>query len=240
MAKNVEQSVKPAKRRRRIVLRVVGGVLGLLVLLEGVGLLLVLRQSVEYPRYWAARAEEPAPAEAIRVVAYGDSSAMGIGAWRPEDSLVGRIVRHVADQTGRPVQVINHSSGGGGLAEVLERVTESELAAADLIIVTAGSGDAAMPIDVFERRWRDLARSLPADRTVISGIPPGRDWEARQAVLAKAADDAGIGHADVAGEFLRAQRLDIFAPDFTHVNSTGYWLWFRAFQPHIDEVLARR
>ncbi|WP_409463955.1 hypothetical protein [Amycolatopsis sp. GA6-003] len=76
---------------KRISRRSAGMAVGALVFAEIITLLALWRQTRTYPRYWAARAAEPLPPNALRVVAFGYSAAMGIGARRPEESLVARI-----------------------------------------------------------------------------------------------------------------------------------------------------
>ena len=48
----------------------------------------------------------------------------------------------------------------------------------------------------------------------------------------------GVKRADFARVFTGAgRRIDIFSWLFPHVNSTGYYYWFTAFQPEVDKVL---
>lgn len=224
---------------RRTALRVVAAVVAVLALAEFAGLAHVAWQREAYPDLWSKRAAEPVPADAVRVVVLGDSTAMGIGAWHPEDSLVGRIVDHVERRTRRPVHVTNRSTGGGGVLDAHGSVVAAEVARADLVIVSVGSGDVGRtPPAQFRRQLGRLAQLLPAERTVFSGIPPRGNWRTYQGILDDLAVDRGFLCADVAAQFLRARRLDMFAPDLVHVNSTGYRLWFQAFRPHLDAITA--
>lgn len=235
----------PARRRRRRnrVLRVAGLVAAVLVLTEVILLLLMFRQSRTHPTYWEERATEPVASNALRVVAFGDSAAMGIGAWRPQDSAVGRIVEYLGRRTGRPVHIVNLSTGGATVGTVLEQqLPRADLASADVVIVIAGSADAIaeVPLEQFRANMRELAELLPAAATVLSDVPLQSGREPYQQILAEVADSRNIAHADFAGAFRSARRIDVFAPDFTHVNSTGYRIWFEAFRPHLDKIIASR
>jgi lysophospholipase L1-like esterase len=223
------------------VLRIVALVGSVLVLVEAVLLLLMLRQAVTYPKYWAARAAEPVRPNDLRVVAVGDSAAVGIGAWRPQESLVGRIVNHLRVRTGRPVHVTNLAVGGATVGSVLERQRAAEFATADVVIVVAGSADAGSKVAPakFRADLRKLAELVPAERTILSDVPLQRGREPYQRILADVADSRRIAHADFATAFRTARRIDVFAPDFTHVNSTGYRIWFEAFRPHLDAIVDR-
>ncbi len=230
------------RRRRKIILRVVVGVVAVVLVAEATGLLLELRQARTYPKYWADRMAEPVPPDAVRLVAFGDSAAMGIGAWRPEDSVVGRIADYLGQRTGRPVHVANHTTGGGTFGTVLdEQLPKADLDNADVVIVIAGSNDTGskVPLDVYRSNVEAVTEALPADRTVLSDVPLQGGREPYQRILAEVADARLIAHADFAGTFRAARRLDVFAPDFTHVNSTGYRIWFQAFQPWLDKIIAR-
>lgn len=228
-----------ARAKRKVALRVAAALVVVLAVSELVGLVRVHWQGTAYPNYWANRAAEPTTPDAVRVLVYGDSSAMGIGAGRPEDSIVGRIVRHVSERTGRPVHVVNRSSGGSGVVNARRRVDAGDVARADLVIVSAGSNDVGelAPAE-FRRQLAKLVEKLPAERTVFSGIAPVRGWRPYQDALAAIAEERGVRYADVATQILNARRLDILAPDFAHLNSTGYRLWFEAFRPHVDALTA--
>ncbi|MFI7067112.1 SGNH/GDSL hydrolase family protein [Kribbella sp. NPDC050124] len=230
------------RRRRRIALRVMAIGVGLLVLAEITGLLLELRQAKTYPKYWADQAAEPVAPQAVRLVVFGDSAGVGIGAWKPEDSVVGRIAGHLQERTGRPVHVANYSVGGGTFDSILTgQLQRADVARADVVVVIAGSNDtgAKVPLDTYRANVTKLLEALPADRTVLSDVPLQRGRDNYQRILAELSDARGVAHADFAGAFRSARRLDVWAPDFTHVNSVGYRIWFQAFRPHLDTIAAR-
>ncbi|MGV9296172.1 SGNH/GDSL hydrolase family protein [Amycolatopsis sp. NPDC003676] len=172
------------------------------------------------------------------MVAFGDSAAIGIGARRPEESLVARIGEYLAERTGRPVHLANLSTGGGRVATVLEQL---DLADADAVIVVAGSADAIarVPLGQFRADVRELVEHVPADRAILSDVPLQLGSKPYQKVLAEVADEAKVAHSDFARAFRTARRFDVFAADFTHVNSRGCQIWFTAFRPHLDVLVER-
>ena len=194
------------------------------------------------PGYWQARMREPMPPNGLRLVAIGDSSAIGVGADRPTDGFVGRIAGYVAERTGRPVHIANVSVGGATAADIVSaQLPQVELDTADLVIV-AHSADltSRVPRDVFRADLARLVDALPAQRTVYSDLPKLPGWEAYQAILEETTDARGIRRADFASVFDReGRRLDIFSWLPPHLNSRGYWYWFLAFRPQVDAILDR-
>jgi len=122
------------------------------------------------------------------------------------------------------------------LAHQLQKV---DLDNADLIIVvTASDLEKRVPLDQYRANLHTLLSSLPPQKTIYSDFPiePGRD--AYQAVFQQAADERGIRRADFARIFNgEGRRLDIFSWLFPHLNSRGYYYWFLAFKPKIDEII---
>jgi lysophospholipase L1-like esterase len=198
-------------------------------------------RAASYPGYWQARMREPLPAEGIRLVALGDSSVLAVGADDPMKGYVGRIARYITDKAGRPVHITNVSSGGTTADVVRDQLPQVDLAAADIVIV-ADSNDLenGVPLDDYRAILTTLVGALPADRTVFSDLAllPGRD--PYQALLDQVTDARGIARADFAAIFSgEGRRLDIFSWLPPHLNSAGYQYWFRAFQPEVDQILAR-
>lgn len=231
----------PARRLLRggaRALRVAGLIL-LLIVVQGA--LELGASAVESPLHWQARSDAPVVPGAVRMVVLGDSAAQGIGAARPEESVAGRVVTHVEQSTGRPVHVTNLSRGGATAAEILrDQVPAADLESADLVMVIAGSNDIgrATPLEQFPRDLTALLAVVPAERTVLSDVPLQPGWEPYQAVLAEVADARGVRRADFGGAFQAAgQTIEIFAVDFTHLNSLGYSYWFEAFRPQVDAVI---
>jgi acyl-CoA thioesterase-1 len=232
--------------KSRLVLRIVLAVVGVVVVAAGyvgVNIGVALWRANGTPGYWQARASEPVPPGALRLVALGDSATQAIGATRPQDGFVGRIADHVQQQTGRPVHVTNVSQGGATAGDVVRnQLQHVDPRGADLVIVeTSNDMEQHKPLDEYRRNLSALLDALPPERTVVSDQPLEDGWQPYQRVLREVADRHGIRRADFAKVFTQQVRDDdIFSWLPPHLNSLGYWYWFTAFQPQIDEVLAAR
>lgn len=224
---------------RAILWRAVVAVMAALVLLAVIGVARTAIRAASLAAYWQARAREPAPPEAFRLVALGDSAVMAVGADDSMAGFVGRIAAYVEQRTGRPVHITNLASGATTAAIVDEQVPRVDLSQADLVIV-ADSNDleSGVPLDAYRAVLGRLMDAVPAERTVYSDLPllPGRG--PYQAVLAEVADAHGIARADFAAVFSGAgRRLDIFSWLPPHLNDKGYGYWFEAFRPAVDRLL---
>jgi GDSL-like Lipase/Acylhydrolase family len=224
----------PARRRTVIIL---GSLVLALILYIGINVLLAARHAAAFPKYWHDQAAQPIPADAIRLVALGDSIMQAIGAAHPEDGIAGRVASYLGTKTGHPVHVTNVSVGGATIREIIDQqLPQVDLNQADLIIVaTATDLERRVPLASYKADLRALLRALPPGKTIFSDLPlePGR--EPYQAKLEQVADERGIQRADFAKVFRNeGRRLDIFSWLFPHVNSKGYYYWFTAFQPEVD------
>ncbi|WP_409179566.1 SGNH/GDSL hydrolase family protein [Amycolatopsis sp. VS8301801F10] len=139
------------------------------------------------------------------------------------------------------MRLTNLSSGGGTVATVLDQLHRADLAEADAVLVAAGSADAIarVPLGQFRADVRELAERVPADRPILSDVPLQRGSKPYRKALAETADEVKIAHADFARAFRTARLFDVFAADFTHVNSLGYRIRFTAFQSHLDVFIGR-
>jgi lysophospholipase L1-like esterase len=226
------------KRKRTMLM--IGGIAFVLVLFIGINVGLAARHAATFPQYWQDKANQPVPANAIRLVALGDSIMQAIGAAQPDEGIAGRIADYLHAQTGRPVHVSNVSVGGATVQAIIDQqLPRADLHQADLIVVaTATDLERRVPRDTYRANLRTLLRALPPDKTIVSDLPlePGRG--AYQAILEQAANERGVKRADFARVFSGAgRRLDIFSWLFPHLNSKGYYYWFTAFQPEVDKVL---
>lgn len=225
--------------RRRIV--IILGIFALaLILYIGINILLAAQRAAAFPKYWQDKATEPVLPNAIRLVAMGDSIMQAIGTAHPEDGIAGRIAEYLRSRTGRPVHIANVSVGGATVQDILDQqLPQVDLSQADLIILaTATDMEQRVALATYEANLRTLLDALPPDRTIFSDLPlePGR--EPYQAVFQRLADEQSILRADFAKVFRgEGRRLDIFSWLFPHLNSKGYYYWFTAFQPEIDQLI---
>jgi len=215
-----------------------------LFLAIGINVALAARKAASFPKYWRGKANQPVPPNAIRLVALGDSIMQAIGATHPEDGIAGRIASYLTAKTGRPVHVTNVAIGGATVQDIVDHqlpqvdLSQVGLVQVDLVIVaTASDLERRVPLEVYAATLHTLLWALPAEKTIFSDFPfePGRS--AYQVVFQQAADERGILRADFARVFNgEGRRLDIFSWLFPHLNSKGYYYWFRAFQLEVDKV----
>lgn len=233
------QSTWTSDDRRRLLLSI-GTIVVLFAFFVGMNVWKAYQNAATFPRFWEAKANEPIPANAIRVVALGDSATQAIGANQPMDGFVGHIATYVQAKTGRPVHITNVSVGGATYTDVVQKqLPKVDLKTADLVIVESSNDvEQQVPLDTFRAALDALIQVLPADKTVISDLPlePGRDTY--QTILQERADASHMMRADFAHIFNNeGRRLDIFSWLFPHLNTKGYGYWFLAFQPGVDTIL---
>lgn len=219
---------------------IIGGIVLVLLVVIGIKVIVAARHAATFPKYWQDRANEPVLPNAIRLVALGDSIMQAIGADDPAEGIAGRVADYLYTQTGRPVHVTNVSAGGATVQEVAAlQLPLVDLNQADLIIIaTASDLERRISLDTYRANLRSLLQALSPEKTIFSDLPlePGRDDY--QAVFQQVADEYGVQRADFARIFTgEGRRLDIFSWLFPHLNSKGYFYWFLAFQPEVDDVI---
>lgn len=192
--------------------------------------------------YWRKRMRESKPADAIHLVALGDSTVEAVGAKRPMEGYVGWIAEYIKSKTNHPVHITNVSQKGDTTEDMINtQLSRVDLKTAD-IVIAADSNDmqSHVPLAQYRSNLNTLLNALPAERTVFSDLPlfPGR--KPYQKVLEQVSDAHNIMRADFASVFRNeGRRLDIFSWLPPHLNSKGYKLWFKAFQPKVDVIIDR-
>jgi hypothetical protein len=176
----------------------------------------------------------------IRLVALGEQA---MSRWRQNLMMHCRSIAVSQYETSKPVHVTNVSVGGATVQDIVDhQLLEADLSEADLIIVaTASDLEGRVPVDEYRANLHTLLGALPPEKTIFSDLPiePGRDDY--QAIFQQAADERGIKRADFAQVFNgEGRRLDVFSWLFPHLNSTGYYYWFLAFKPKVDQVMDSR
>jgi lysophospholipase L1-like esterase len=223
----------------------------------GVGLVLALTgrfgEAVGLP---AAEAAVPASPTEYRIVALGDSISAGTGDARA-GGYPGRLARMLRER-GRPASVVNLAVPGAESGDVLERAgapdVRGQIAAANLIVVSAGANDlshsirpelGAVPVEteVAAARARENLKALVARLRQINGRAPIRlvgiynpfEVEASDAPAARAQllvwndliEEAAAGERDVLAipvADLFAGRPDRLAGDHYHPGARGHEL----------------
>ena len=187
-------------------------------------------------RFWA---QPQGPPGGLLYVALGDSAAQGVGASRPDRGYVGLLAERLGCTTGRPVQVVNLSSSGATIEDLLrEQLPRLQRLQPDLVTVAIGGNDMfrADPV-AFDACVDRLIAALPP-QTVIADVPyfMHGHWErdARRAAATVTRVAAARGLPVVAlHEALRregwAAMASEFAADWFHPNDRGHRVWADAF-----------
>ena len=172
-------------------------------------------------------------------VVLGDSTAQGLGALSPEGGYVGQVLAELRLRTGQPWRVLNLSTSGALIRDVLGTQLPQVPAGADL--VTCGIGVNDIFYSAPQRLLRDL-RALIAtlpEGTVLLDLPlPAGLWgllgraclpyvtRINRTIYAEAGG-RGLPVAAVSAHFLPPWSGK-FASDFFHPSQAGYRDWSRA------------
>ncbi len=187
-----------------------------------------------------------APGPPWDLVVLGDSSAAGMGADEPHETVGATIATGLAAMTGRPVRVTNQavvgaqsSDLGRQLGNALDRV-----AAPDVAIVLVGVNDVTHRIDrstsvrhldQVVRRLRSVGAEVVVgtcpDLGTVEPIPHplrllvrrwSRDLAAAQTVAVVEAGGRTVSLGDLLGPEFSARPEDLFSKDRFHPSAAGY------------------
>ena len=215
----------------------------------GAGVLLALLLTVWGSKLWRLQAsvdayasmwEQPRGATGgLIYVALGDSAAQGIGASELRRGYVSLIADRLSKSTGRPVQVINLSSSGARIRDVVEEQLPALAGLRpDLITVDVGGNDL---------RQYDAATYRSDVSALVAGLPKGavvadipyfmhgraqRDANEAAAFIAERATQGGLVVAPLQ-ETMRARgwqgMFTDYAADWFHPNDRGHRVWADSF-----------
>jgi acyl-CoA thioesterase I len=196
-----------------------------------------LASSIEgYRAYWAEPRGRPG---GLVYVALGDSAAQGIGASRPDRGYVSLLAERMREQTGRPVQVVNLSSSGATIRDLLDTQLPRLLQLRPDVVTVAIGGNDVRSYDPtrFSAAADELTAALPAG-TLIADVPyfMHGGWEERS-VQAGGFITAGarahqlrlVGLHDALRDRGARAMLTDFAADWFHPNDRGHRVWADAF-----------
>jgi lysophospholipase L1-like esterase len=198
----------------------------------------------------AAAYEKPSEDASIPVLVLGDSTGVGVGASRSEESLAGLVAARLG-----ATSLENYAASGAVVADLPGQISQAKLAQYRLILVQIGGND----MIAFHSPKKTAAaleaalKSLPeADRVVVISagdvggatlfpllVRPFHTWETR------AMNEAFEGAAARAGKtFVNFSKLPAtetinedpetyLAEDGLHPSSAGYALWLESIAPHL-------
>jgi lysophospholipase L1-like esterase len=206
-----------------------------------------LRRSVAtFRTYWEQRAVQYAGTEAFTYVALGDSAGQGIGATKPQNGYVGIVAEYLAEQTKRPIRVINLSVSGARINDLIDtQLPRLAGLKPDLITVEIGANDVLrFESERFRSDFSRLIDVLPKG-TVVANIPSFRG--SRLGGLAQKADEANTIATNLirSGGYTMADlhvptnslAFSDYAADYFHPSDSAYRTkWAPAFIEAIEDA----
>lgn len=202
--------------------------------------------------------------EPYRLLVLGDSTASGVGADGPRDTIGARVATGLAAITGRPVELRNLARSGA-TALALRAQVEVGLAALpdpQVAIIMIGSNDVKDRVDqaASVRALSEAVRSLRAagvevvvgtcpDLGTIRPVPQplrwlsqrwSRDLAAAQTVAVVEAGGRTVSTGDLLGPLFHQMPLEMFSSDRFHPSSEGYARAAAVMLPSVCDALGLR
>jgi lysophospholipase L1-like esterase len=189
----------------------------------------------------------------VQILVAGDSTAVGVGAKRSEDSVAGRIGKDVPNAA-----ITNKGISGLKLSGLKSKLIELKDARYDLVVLQIGANDITGRTAYTEIRTTlievlDMAAVLGKKVVVLTagnvGTSPAFAWPlnwymttrtrvVRRMFIAEIAKYPNTSYVDLFQE-LRDDDFskDIeryYAPDFFHPSGDGYGLWYEKIRPVLN------
>ena len=224
-----------------IVIGIVLLVVAVLAVLAARAAYMLKTQIPGYREYWQTQNEKPAPKDALLYVALGDSVAQGIGADSVEESYVRLFAKHIEEQSGKPVHIINLSVSGAKIKDVIDTQLpqlQDIARTPDIVTVDIGANDMrSFEPARFESEFETMLRQLP-ENTLVADIPyfgpefhghGGRQAGQANVILTKLLPQHPVKRVGVYAVTDGNDSLRYYAADMFHPSSKSYRLWADAF-----------
>lgn len=203
--------------------------------------------------------ERKSPGAARRILVVGDSTGVGTGAARPEESVAGRIAAEFPS-----VEIVNLARNGATARDALIQLESVPGAPFDIVLVQVGGNDILGFTDLGELREttrRVLAKARETGKAVLFmstgnvGLAPAffppvswlytaRTRQAR-AIFMDAALTSGARYVDLfrekGDELFLGDPDRYYTPDYLHPGSEGYRVWYEELkkQTGLSEILGK-
>lgn len=186
----------------------------------------------------------------VPLLVLGDSTAVGVGATVPEESVPGRVAIAIG-----ATHTENHAVVGAKVKDLSQQIGMASLPKYRLILIQIGANDMV--------RFHDAGDAASTLGTALESLPPAdqvivisagdlgtarilplplrssysRINQAYHSAFSEAAARHGAIYVDLSqgpgSEAFAENPAPYFAPDQFHLSSEGYRLWFEAIQPHL-------
>lgn len=210
------------------------------VALELIALMWLYLSVGSYKAFWVDKAKQEGE---LTYLALGDSAAQGIGASSPMRGYVGLLAGRLEEATGKKVRVINLSTTGAKIDDVLrDQIPKAKVIDADYVTIEIGANDVKeFDAASFEKQFSELLKLLPKG-TYVSNLPlfnsrPNSTKPAKTAskiierLMRKYPD---LRFVDLEKQTTEKQSVFGFAPDLFHPNNLSYKNWADAFWMKTD------
>lgn len=231
-----------------------------LVLVVGVSLAVLLLYAIVHLAYTLMLARElireaqpytkDESGDGPSIVVLGDSTAVGVGAQKPEDSIAGRISEHVHASF-----VENHAVSGARVKDLPDQISKASHDYYDIVLIQIGANDIVSlksPTITAQSLLVVLNKLPSADQVLVlsagdvggaTGVPffmrgvytwlNLRYHEAfTQALGAGGYTYINLYESPRGALFYEQPKLYLAADGF-HPSSEGYGIWFDTVQPHL-------
>lgn len=183
-----------------------------------------------------------------RILVVGDSTAVGVGAAKPADSVPGRLAA-LLDASAE-----NYAVSGARMGEVVQQFTKAKEQHYDLVLIQAGGNDiikftplsqvAEHTQEVMERANAYSERVVLLTAGDVGGVPlwprplgwiyTWRTTQVRDSIQS-IVESAGSVYLDLYEEQEPFTDRSFYAADLLHLSSKGYGVWFE----HVRATIAR-
>lgn len=219
-----------------------------LIIVYLVRLLLLWVRIGTYQSYWTAvNLLQKSKKDTINYVAFGDSTAQGVGATRADFSYTSVIRRQIEKSTKRPVRLVNLSKSGHLVSDVYKKqIPEMKRLKIkpDIVTVQIGSNNILHLSDEdFEKNFQQLLNKLPKN-SFVANLPwfvgrasrfakPAR----RASAVIKKQTKASKNHYFVDLETATCSRwgVKMLSADLLHPSNYANKVWANTFIKEIDK-----
>ncbi|MBP2707172.1 SGNH/GDSL hydrolase family protein [Microbispora sp. RL4-1S] len=199
------------------------------------------------------------PGEPIRMTVLGDSTSVGLGMTRPEETPAVIIARGLAAVAERPVRLTVLGQSGAESAHLESQVDRALAERPEIAVVFVGANDvttATLPARAVRHLQKAVGRLCDAGAEVVVGTCPDlgtvrpiaqplrwvtRRWSrqlaAAQTVAVIEAGGRTVAFADLLGPEFDANPAEMFGPDRFHPSARGYLQAAYAVLPSVCAAL---
>lgn len=187
-----------------------------------------------YSKYWQ---ETSLSESAYTLVVMGDSTALGVGASKPENSVIGLVRDNIVKAKNLNVNVLNFAKQNASFEDVLDKqlpkIADKKV---DMVLVIAGRQNVDKK-RVDESKLSRLVSSLPSGISYIAEVPISYDGEKNKIaesinkVLNEEAARNGVIVIPLYRSTIKYQfDFSYYDWDFVHPNDKGQKIWAEAIE----------